>query len=206
MGSVVGFAELRAMCPDSFEALTVRQYQKLFYWSGDWFELFELLTGKKISDPNPEKEHALFSCLGWALVPIKFSKEVPKTIKIDDRTVEVPQDLGSLSVGQIIKLKQVNVKYIDEGIGISTAIGLQPLIDEKPFGMGRVKDIETKILDMKASEIYPIGFFLLKSAQNFGNGRQKSYQRTLNNLRARLERMLPQWLKRGGFHLSLTCF
>lgn len=207
----ITFAELRALCPDGYGGLTCEQYQKLFtHWDldkevheRDYFKLLCILTDTPFREvnPTPEKEAAIYELTRWVNEQeFPYSKQVPKTITISDVPVEVPDDLGELSIGQNIVLRQTAEKchYPDEALSMATAICLQPLVDHGRFDYARAKELEKVVRKMKASEIYPIGFFFLSRVKKSGWKRSSFLLRTRNNLAAKFARTWRTWLKSPG--------
>jgi hypothetical protein len=96
----------------------------------------------------------------------------PKEVHLFDRTVPIPQDLGKLTIGQSIHIRQALRSGADPNglISLTVAVYLQPLIDSKEFNFERAKEIEEKIKLMPIVVTYPIGFFFLSKLVNFGSG------------------------------------
>lgn len=204
----VTFAELRSLCPGGYGELTTEQYQKLYtHWDiekdpheRDYFKLLCILTDTPFREvnPTPEKEAAVYELTRWINEePFPYSKQVPKSIVVDDRTIEIPEDLGELSIGQNIVLRQIaeKSKYIDEALSTATAVCIQPIFDKAKFDYARAKEIEKIVRKMKASVIYPVGFFLLKRVLETGSRRSSYWRRIRNNLGAIPARTLRLWPK-----------
>jgi len=198
---VMSFGELRKKFPDCYEALTLEQYQRLFtHWDldkevheRDYFKLITILAGFKIEDRTPEKEEAVYQLTRWINEqPFPYSKEVPKFVVIDNRSIEIPKELGGLSVGQNIMLRQLvdKSKYLEECFSMAIAIYLQPLFDKAPFSYSRAKEFERVIRGMKAKDMYGLGFFLSSRVMRSGWKPSKSLSRTLTSLKQTLKKML----------------
>lgn len=198
MGLVLTFSQLRAQCPHEWDGLKAGTFQRIFSeWDldkeaheRDYYKLFSILTASKIQDPTPEKEEALYQLTRWVNeTPIPYSKEVPKTIVIDDMTVVVPERVEDLSIGQNILVKQLLDKsgYVEECITMCCAIYLQGKMEK--FDYDKAKALDVKIREMKASEVYGLGFFLLSRALRRGRMPQRILPRILSSLQRRLKRM-----------------
>lgn len=196
-------AELRAKCPGGWVELTLGQYQSIYKdWNiekepheRDYFKLLEILCG--FHDPNvtPEKEEAIYQLTRWVNEdPITYSREVPKSINLDGRVIEI-EKVEELSIGQNILVKQAldKAKYLDECISTALAIYLQPKYDGEKFDLKKAQRLEAELLKMKASELYGLGFFLLNRALKRGRISPMRWSLTRSNLINRLRRMFPQW-------------
>jgi len=210
MVRAITFAELRSLCPDSWTALTVSQYERIFsHWDldkeaheRDYFKLLCILTDTPFKEvnPNPQKEAAVYELTRWVNeTGVPFTRDPPKTITVDSVPLTVPDDLGDLSIGQMIIGRQLvdKSRYLDECIGMGAAIMLQPVRDGR-FDYAKAKELSKEIGKMRASEIYPIGFFLLSHVQNNGLRRLNFFHKILNSLSGRLARMLRLSLRVAG--------
>lgn len=199
MGLVLTYSQLRAGCPRRWDGLKAGTFQRIFSeWElekevheRDYYKLFSILTSTKIQDPSPEKEEALYQLIRWVNeTPIPYSKEIPKSITIDHRTVEIPERVEDLSIGQNILVKQLldKSKYIEECLTMAVSIYLQGKLDGK-FDYDKAKALDVKIREMKASEVYGLGFFLLTRALKRGGMRSMILPPILSNLQERLRKM-----------------
>lgn len=164
--------------PVCWEEVTTQQYQTMI---ADWdkkdrIKLFSILSGRDYAGVVKSKDHRLESTLvnTTAFVydqPMDFKKlPLPGFFKIKGRTVKIPKDPGSLSIGQNIHIRQAMEGKGDlkELISLSVAIYLQPLYDEKDFDYDRALELEKEILLMPIVKTYPVGFFFLRKQNSFG--------------------------------------
>lgn len=162
--------------PESWEDVTTDQYQRLH---SDWdseniVQLFSILTGESYKglyeSKNKELESSLYHCVSFVLeTQFKFVK-VPKEIKLHGRAIKIPKNVGSLSIGQNIHVREKleKCKVIDEAISVAISVYLQPLYDRAPFDFERAMEFHDEVLKMPITETYPIGFFLLSHATRDG--------------------------------------
>lgn len=217
MVRAITFTELRALCPERWEDLTIDQFQRLFtHWEldkevheRDYFKLLCILTGTPFREINPtaEKEAAVYELTRWVNeTPVPYTKELPESVKIDSRTVAIPNDVGELSIGQMITGRQLLEKamYVEECLSMAAAIMLQPSFDGGKFDYARAKELDKTIRELKAVEVYPVGFFLLSHVLNSGRRRSNYLLRILNSLSAKLAGTLRRWPKAEDSRLSPT--
>jgi hypothetical protein len=174
----------RIRVPENWNEVTVEQFQRLVkeYDGTDWVKLFAILANQdytSISQSTDAKlESVLYETIEYFLYnKIEFEKlPLPNFIMFNSRQIEIPRKLGKLTIGQNIQARQSlsEMKDLKEGISIMTAIYLQPLIDKKPFDHLRAIEIEQDVLKMSITNIFPVGFFLLKRMKNYGNWLTKS--------------------------------
>jgi hypothetical protein len=182
--------------PESWDETNVDQFQRLIRQTsvygndgsapGDWIPMFSILSGIEadtIAESKDGKmETALYESIqfvlskyDWDKIPIPaeltlrpiWSKDAPLNIP----RVKIPREIGRLSIGQTIQARTSLADMVDlrEGLSIVTAIYLQPLIDGGKFDMLRAIEIEQIILKCRITEIYPVGFFLLKKLKQPGS-------------------------------------
>ena len=208
---VLTFTELKALCPQSFSELSCEVFENIFSqweldkeeWERDYMKLFSILTNTpyKFSEPTREKEAIVYELTKWVTdEEVPYKRELPKTITISGKEVEIPTDVASLSIGQNIILKQLisKTRYVEESLSMATAIYLQPLLDGK-FDYVKAKELREQIKTMKAEEVYPVGFFLLNHVKENGWKRASFWSLTLTSLKAKVIRMLPGWLRSAVF-------
>jgi hypothetical protein len=178
--------------PSSWNEVTVEQFQN---WMREWdkqdyLQAFGLITNTKVDAIAESKSSRLEASIyqtiafmfdpNWNWNDLKLGKELrlqPMWMDAEDRncwmpiTVKIPRRVGRFTIGQSIQARKSleGVKDLREGMSIVTAIYLQPLIDNGKFDMLRVIEIERIILKMKITDIYPIGFFLLRRLTSSGN-------------------------------------
>lgn len=163
----------------------------------DYFILLNILTDGKFAgmENTIENQVTLTSILGWIITePFKFSEELPKVLQIGDKVYDIPEDPRELSIGQNIHLRRDFIDkstYLEENIAIATAIYMQPVIDNSLFKLKRAEKIAAELEAMPASLIYPIGFFLLRRAQRFGQKPEKTWRGILTSLKKKLRQMWP---------------
>lgn len=163
--------------PDRWEAVTTEKYQKLYSeWdASDVVKLFSILTGQDyqtlFDTVNPDLERKLIDCTKFVSKQEFKESPIPRVLKIKERDLIVPKRLGGLSIGQSIHVRQKmdSVKVSEELISYAAAIYLQPLYDRSGFNHDSAVELEKEILKMPITEIYPIGFFLLKRLQDSGS-------------------------------------
>ena len=195
--------EFNIRVPESWHETTVDQFQRLVKsqaTSGEWIEIFSIITGieaTRISESTSHKlEKEIYKVVRYVLDPawswdaLKLKNEFvlqPMFFDSEDENtwrphrVKIDKNVGRMSVGQMIQARRSlqELKDIREGMSIVTAIYLQPLIDHGKFDMLRVIEIERIILKMKITDVYPLGFFLLRRLTRNGN----VFTRLLNLLR-----------------------
>lgn len=193
-------------CPTSYDELTAGTLQRVFKeWDldkelheRDFFKLFCILTDSvfKSVDQSPENEAAVWELTRWVIeTPLNYG-DLPKSLVISDKTIQIPDRVGALSIGQNIILKQLLEKSrkIEENICIATAIYLQPFVTESKFDYQEAKKLDVVIRSMPAKDIYTIGFFLLMRVLSDGKKRQSNLNRILTSLRKISRKVLPKWL------------
>lgn len=167
----------------------------------DYFKLLNILAGTDYAGYQDTIDNTLnlVTILGWVVTePFKFDEKLPSVIKVGDKMIDIPQDPRELSIGQNIHLRRDYIektKFIEENIAIATAIYLQPSIDNSLFKITRAEELARQIDKMSVAVIYPIGFFLLKRAQRFGQKPEKSLPLIKINLATTLSNLLRGWLK-----------
>ena len=214
--------------PIRWEETSVELFQKIAKeWDGDRLNLFSIITGLKIDNLQHSKDplvHEAFEGatrfvfeqhVNWSGLPL------PKTVEIAGKSVEIPKNLGRLSLGQNIAIREkmdevtesrteesIKVFFVDkfmydEIIAFAIATYLQPLIDGKPYDDERAAEIEKEILKMNILKVYAIGFFFLSRLQNFGASQNTSYQTGMyQKVKARILRSV-SWLKLSALHRSV---
>lgn len=208
--------DIKYQIPVCFEELTTKQYQRIVAeWDmdkpiveRDYFALFNILAGTDFKDyhASAENEVTIWNAIRWVLEQDFQFGELPKVLKIKERTIVIPNDITKLSIGQNIHLKQLlaESKYMEERLSDAVAIYLQPLYDGTKFDEDRAKEIKTWIDEMPVYLIRPIGFFLLTHASRRGRITEFSLQRILNSLWQKLGGMLPRSLRSTDYYLSRT--
>jgi len=165
----------------------------------DYFKLFNILTDGQFTkyQNTSENDGTIINAVGWVITQeFEFDKTLPKVLDIGGKIIDIPQNPAELSIGQNIHLRRDYIdksEILEENIAIATAIYLQPIIDGKKFNVTRAVEIAKDIEKMPAYLIYPIGFFLLRRALNFGRPSASLWNRIRTNLSQKLKKTWPQW-------------
>lgn len=95
---------------------------------------------------------------------------VNSEIQLLGKTIKVPGKLESLTVGQNMQVRSLmtNTKCLEANVSLAAAIYLQPLVDNMPFDMERVRIINNELRTKNIYEVFPIGFFFLKKQNLYG--------------------------------------
>jgi len=205
----------RFKCPSCMEEMTVKQYVRIITeWNEgdpadrDYLKLLNILTdGEFTSHANTiENDITLFDLVGWVITqPFEFDKKLPKVLYLRDKLIDIPEP-GELSIGQNIHLRRDYIdksKALEENIAIAVAIYLQPIIENRKFHVKRAEELAKEIEQLPIHLIYPIGFFLLKRAQNFGMTSERTWSRTKISLKQILRKMYLSWPKLGAWLSSM---
>jgi hypothetical protein len=177
--------------PQSWSEVTVDQYQKIVQTT-DLITVFSILCDKDYKTlsnrVNPDLERILFDCVRFVSEQAFKASKAPKVLTIDGKELIVPKRIGGLSIGQSIHVRQKleGCKVYEEVISLAVACYLQPLYDRSEFDLDKALELEQVILKMPITEIYPIGFFLLKPLT-----------RTGSNILRDLRLILAQWWLRS---------
>lgn len=210
---VISINDKRYLIPSCFQELTTKQWELLTpefakdIDQRDHFKIFQILAGTDFKDfhATAENEVTIWNCIRWLYEQSFDFGNVPKYLKINERTVTIPQRVELLSIGQNIHLKQLltGATYQDERLSDAVSIYLQPIYDGKKFNYDRAMEFKADIEKMPAYLIRPIGFFLFKSVLKSGRTQMSVWQRIRNSLLRICERMLPPSLKlQGSFPLK----
>lgn len=194
-------------CVHCWEKLKTGQFQRIYReWDmdkdildRDFFKLFSILSNSKFAsvEATPENEVTIWNAIKWVIeTPMNFRTDLPKVLSIPsgllpNKVVMVPEEIGELSIGQNIHLKNElqGAKFREEKLAIATAIFLQPLVDGKPFDMKMAKKLAERLEEMPVYLIYPIGFFLLNRALKTGSHSPNLWSRIKTSLSSMLKRM-----------------
>ena len=186
----------KAKAPTTWHEVTVAMAQKICEWDAtDKIALFNILTGTNYAKVKASTEigSKFFDVIDFVYLRSTVAMApVPKSLKIGCKIIPMPQNVGKLSIGQLIYLRQkmeaVQVKLdadvkanpdltkfafkngfiFDSLISTAVATYLQPLYDNADFDEGSAQSIEAMILDMNIVDVYPIGFFFLNQQLNGG--------------------------------------
>lgn len=204
-------------CPSCYEELKTRHYQRMISeWDmekpivdRDFFKLFCILTDTQFTSlhSTAENEVTIWNAIRWTIEQhFEFRDDMPKVLQIGDKILDLPRNVGSLSIGQNIHLRQIldKSKYLEENLSIATAIYLQPYYDNTKFDFDRAVELEKIIAEMPAYLIKPVGFFILTNALTPGKTRGINWLRTLISHIKMRRKMLLIWLSGNGSHLLRT--
>lgn len=199
-------------CPSSWKEVTVEQYIRIMKeWDPDkdiadrdYFKLLQILVGKNFAglERTVDNELALVDMVGWVITePFKFDTALPKALSFMGRNIYIPKDPSELPIGQNIHLRRYIEKseLIEENIAIATAIYLQPIIDGKSFHVERAQELAEEFNKMPVWLIYPIGFFLLNRASNFGTSSGSSLKKIQSSHVRIRGKMFRAWRWFNGF-------
>lgn len=201
---------VKSRCATHAKDITTKQYIRIIkefdfrkdYADWDYFHLFAILTNDENYKPtNRYKESAtsdlsIIDCVSWIWTDFIHDKTLPKAIEIRGKSYEIPTNPGSLSIGQNIHLRRDYIDKsmsVEENIAIAVAIYMQPIVDGKKFDIARARELCKEIEEMPAYIIYPVGFFLLKRAINYGIRPEKNSLPILNSLKQMLSVMSQGW-------------
>lgn len=197
-------------CPTSYDELNTETYQRIFKeWDlqkelheRDFFKLFCILTGSPFTqvDQSPENEAAIWELTRWVIEQNYTFTEAPEYIEIEGKKLSIPENIGSLSIGQNIILKQLleKSKYLEESISMAMAVYLQPIYHESKFNYQKALEIERVIKRMPIKDTYQVGFFLLSRALKDGQKHSSNWHLIQKHLSKKLKRMWPKWLRSIG--------
>lgn len=166
--------EVEAKFPESWEEVTMEQFFKvgLNFENLTNIEFLEALSGIKkevwFKCSNVNIDEIIMPHLAF-IFQNDFKPEnykILESIELSGKKINIPKDLGFETFGQKIICQDEIIKYdkeqgeIFQTIPFIVAVYLQPKIDGK-FDEEKAMGLIPEIMQMKAVEIYPIGFFLL---------------------------------------------
>lgn len=197
--------------PDSWATCSTEVFQRIIsQWEPEKpikersiLKLFNCMTGYDINpqEDDLDLEAAIWECTRFVYTePMDFTKlPLPKTFIIGDKVINIPSDIGRMRIGQNIHVRQELQSGIDPNsiMSLITAIYLQPAFDNSAFDFHRAKEIEKLILQKPITQIYPIGFFLLRLLRNYGRGFLPSLSRMIRR-RIQDVQLLLNWRKVRG--------
>lgn len=186
--------------PVRWEEVTVGLFQKIAKeWNGDRLSLFSILTGLNADhlqhSTDPLVQEAFIGAtrfvfeqnINWSGLPL------PSTLEIAGKTVTIPKNVGRLSLGQNIAIRErmeevqssrkaddLKVFFVegfmfDEMLSFAIATYLQPLVDGGQYDDELAEVIERDVLKMPILKAYALGFFFLNQLRNFGAYSNTSY-------------------------------
>lgn len=187
---------------ESWESLKTKHYCRYMdEWDQDkpiqdrdFFKLFCILsdTDFKQFHANADNEVAIWSCVRWLIETPFPDLQVPKTLEINGKLVSIPDDIGLKSIGQNIHLRtEIQNKPVEACISIAAAIFLQPEYDGGKFDIHKAKELKAVLDEMPITQIYPIGFFLLRDVLKTGTHGESVLSQVKSSLTRTLRKMLP---------------
>lgn len=204
----------KLLCPGCYSELKLKDFVWLrTQWDPDkeiedkdYVSMFCRLTGTNFKTPSDAYiQVTIWNCIKWVIEEKFDMPGVPKVIEIEGKIVRIPDDIGSLSIGQMIHIRRrmESDKFDDDSISFAVAVFLQPLYDESDFNIARVKELEAIISDMPAYLAWPIGFFFLKQALNYGKRFVTGWSRIKSSLNSKLSAMRLVWQRLIGLIRSM---
>jgi len=164
----------RVSIPETWEEVTVDQFQRIHASDKGIITIFSILSNMEYDSiyesTDRRLEEALYSTIKFTSTPL--STEVPKMVTFDKVEFKVPDKVGSLSIGQNIHVREKfsTVTSYEEVISTAFCVYLQPLIHKCKFDYDKAMELHDRVLKMPITEIYAIGFFLLKPLVSGGKG------------------------------------
>lgn len=207
----------RLAIPEAYDELKTRTFEKIFaewdmdkpLYERDYAKLLSILSGKSYKVEDVENEEKIWQLVRWVVESQpNFKKEPPSEIKIGEKVLSVPQNIGKLSIGQNIVMHQLleNKAHVEECIGMALAIYLQPLYDGGRFNYESAQRLyEEHIGNMPITQTYTLGFFFLIRVLKNGNQPQPIWRRVLNNQIINSKVMWQSWRRSKtlqGFQIS----
>lgn len=212
--------------PQSWDEVPTLMFQRIATeWDcKDLISLFSIVSGidyqaiRESRDGNLERK--LFGATQFIFQSkTDFSKlPMPKAFFWRGREIKVPRNLGKLSIGQSVALKQrmfdhANIMkdklqapmfakdFLFDGlISYACSVYLQPLIDSVAFDSDLATDIEQEILKLPITSTYPLGFFLLTNVSGYGKSLKTDYlpwtRSIKNGLMTILSKMTVTWIRK----------
>jgi len=204
---------LKYRCPDCWDDVSTRLFQRIVTeWEPELpikernrVKLFSILSGADfetiLEQDDPMTEALIYWCINFVYVSDLRRIPMPDIIELGDRTVLIPKDVGNLTSGQNIIVRQAMESVPDSNQVMSrvAAVYLQRHYNAERkgdelilprFRADQVDKIEAMILDMPIAKIYPIGFFFSKKLTNYGTWWQKLCYR-IRLLKTRSARLSP---------------
>lgn len=199
--------------PEKWKETNTDTFQRIIRdWDGyDWCQLFSIVSGLPIDYVKESKdgklEEVFYRCISFILNENPFSENgmqsftdlpMPERLHFMERSGKtgmwyfIPRHLGRLSIGQAIQARKSleGVKDTRESLSIITAIYLQPIIDNAKYDHLRAIEIEQDILKMPITDIFPIGFFLLRQLKNNGSWLGIDFDQLIMRTKERLRKLL----------------
>lgn len=164
-------------------------------------KLFSIMLDRPMDFINDSRdadlEEALLHCTQFVYTePMDFAKlPLPKNLSINGKAILIPKDLGRMTIGQNIHVRQAMASKDGNAlISLVTAIYLQPIYDNAKFDYYRALELEKHILKLPIVATYPIGFFFLTQLKNSGPWSLKNLPRMIRK-KIQDVRLSLVWLK-----------
>lgn len=185
----------------------------------DRLKLFGILTGTDFKGVAESQSETLEAAV-WQVTNFVYYEQMdfdalprPKTLTVKGITVVIPEQLGRMTIGQNIHVRQALMSGGNpaEQISLACAIYLQPLLDasvvdgkETPaeFNYERALQIEEHIKAMPITEIYPVGFFFSSRLAPYGRTPFKSLRLKIQRIAGNALRSLSLLMPRGSIVIS----
>lgn len=191
-------------CPDRWALTSTDIFQKIIPTGEldkdprdrDPVKLFAILTGTSYEGLRDSEDYNLEAAV-YALTKFVYEESrdfaslpIPLSLRVGGKTLEIPRDVGKLTIGQNAHVRRAaaGVKDAAAVMSLIVAIYLQPLFDagardgkmvKAPFDFDRALELEKDILLLPIVNIYPIGFFFLSRLKKFGAGPWHNSLRTI---------------------------
>jgi hypothetical protein len=204
---------VRVHCPTCWADVSTNTFLKIRKkWDPDKpimernrVKLFTILTGTDYQKVWDSTDYELEAAI-WEYTKFVYTEEIdfealpiPQSIDISGVNVTIPKNLGSLTTGQNMHVRQAINALQDDIATICTvaALYLQPFymaepvagkMMKAPFDVERAKELEPLLLSMPITTIYPIGFFFLKK---IGASGTNWLGRWLRRIRQNIENAVP---------------
>lgn len=167
--------------PGSWGECNLETFIKVQSWDGkEDLQLFTMVTGIPYATLNNNVQKSLENYIGaaisWINQPLDLDNlPLPAEITIHGKPVQVPKDLGDLTIGQKMYASQELRKIVGEKTGevskemilrqipVLLSIYLSPLYFKQDFDVDRCNDFKVQIVPkLPILEAWPIYDFFLK--------------------------------------------
>jgi hypothetical protein len=176
--------------PSGWQELTVLHMQKISalpeHEKTDLCRMLEIFTGieykiwfnAELSELNVAQ---LTTALEWTKDAIDMNTlEMPKSLMIGDKAIDVPKDLAVKTLGQKQRFEQVALPALESNKSLVgsmaelLAIYIQPLYTGANFNPDNIDDVIRKCEQLKAVDAYPVVAFFLRKYFVSGRRTQRS--------------------------------
>lgn len=179
-------SERTIRCPVDWREMTLDIFQRLYRERNegdDPVRIFSILTDTSYEQLWNEQSEILEAEIYRAVAFVKNAAQTfrakpgkDEVIRIGGKKVAYPTKLDKLTVGQNFMIRsklaqaEKDKQPLETLISYAAAVYLQPIADQAPFDVERVKEIEQELLTRNIYDVYPIGFFWLSKLNNSGAG------------------------------------